>query len=396
MISRLRHRGVLKVSSSLPCILTRPTISRHNQSSDTTTDYTIPKYERAMKKPIITGRNSQDIEDEWKDPFPNPFVGRDLPYGRKVMFDNRMEEDLAKGQHWHEHNDRFMQHFDLDFVERGWGNLDLWKSPMAKRGCDDITMSHDMEYHFKLHQMGMHLEMCQHIPHLRPLVPELKADYKAATGKWQDIVQEILGNKDDDKETMNVQENKTSYKLNSTIYEERPLMGNALIESRKEKIRLSKKPQDNMSRKDKVKREIEMITIKKFVDDKVEEKDFVRIVFIDAMGTKYYVYGVVGETLLQCARRYLVPIDGYCNGHDRGIVRIYGKGPWCHLCQMDISPKYFDKIPPFDWRERAAFVNFRHLTPTSRLGCCIWIRPEFDGMMINIPVSIPNPYGRFQ
>merc|ERR1712062_539771 len=102
------------------------------------------------------------------------------------------------------------------------------------------------------------------------------------------------------------------------------------------------------------------------------------------------------ETLLQCCRRYLIPIDGYCNGFDRGIVRIYGKGPWCHLCQMDISPKFFHHIPPFDWRERAAFVNFRHLTPTSRLACCVWIRPEFDGMLVNIPVSIPNPYGRFQ
>ena len=188
-----------------------------------------------------------------------------------------------------------------------------------------------------------------------------------------------------------------SYKLKNMIIEDRPLVGEDLIKARKEAIKKEMNPNKAAEdRKELVKREIELNTIKKFVDDKVEQKDFVRLVFVDAMGTKYYVYGVVGETLLQCCRRYLIPIDGYCNGFDRGIVRIYGKGPWCHLCQMDISPKFFHVIPPFDWRERAAFVNFRHLTPTSRLGCSIWIRPEFDGMLINIPVSIPNPYGRFQ
>ena len=188
--------------------------------------------------------------------------------------------------------------------------------------------------------------------------------------------------------------------MNTSIYDERPKVGSDVIEERKRKIKAEQDPvsaydgDDNKLRKALVK-EIELNTIKKFVDDKVEEKDFVRLTFIDAMGTKYFVYGMIGETLLQCCRRYLIPIDGYCNGYDRGIIRIYGRGAWCHLCQMDISPKYINVIPPFDWRERAAFVNFRHITPTSRLGCCIWIRPEFEGMLINIPVSIPNPYGRF-
>ena len=146
----------------------------------------------------------------------------------------------------------------------------------------------------------------------------------------------------------------------------------------------------------------------------MEERDYVRLIFIDAMGTKYFIYGMVGETLLQACRRYLIPIDGYCNSYDRGHVRIYGHGAFCHSCQMDISPKYFHLIPPFDWNEKNAFLRFRSITPTliiiynillyinntlydifrSRLGCCIWIRPEFDGMVVNIPVTLVMPYGR--
>jgi len=471
MLARLRQRGLSRIahSASAVPVFGGPALCYehlHHRSTTSTAstldDAPLPgssssgsSGSRSMRKPkpIVTGRNSSNLEDELTDPHPNPFIGRDLPYGRKIIFDNLMEEDLAKGNHWHIYNDRFMQHFDNDLVERGWGNVDLWKSPMAKRGCDDITMSHDMDYHFRLHNIGMHLEMMRYIPHLKPLVPEMKADFAAATRKWQDIVEEVLGenteptqntpalsqNIDEDiDESETVEESETTttetattagstfpyisstktrvtktrrkttkkvrrkkvqtfagseYTLNTTINEERALCGEDVIAKRKRDIIEAAQPP---SRKAQVKREIELATLKRFVDDKVEQKDFVRLVFVDAMGTKYYVYGVVGETLLQCARRYLVPIDGYCNGFDRGIIRIYGRGPWCHLCQMDISPKYFHLVPPFDWRERAAFVNFRHLTPTSRLGCSVWIRPEFDGMLINIPVSIPNPYGRFQ
>merc|ERR1740123_165347 len=446
MLSRLRQRGLSRITQSftLPLVAS-PLYHEHIHRSITTDTPPSPTdtksqsqsaKDRPMKKPIVTGRNSKNTERDFEeDKFPNPFIGKDLPYGRKIIFDNQLEEDLADGNHWHQYNDRFMQHFDIDFVERGWGNLDLYKSPMAKRGMDDITMSHDMDYHYKVHNIGMHLEMMRYIPHLKPFVPELKADFECATAKWQDIVDEILGNAED--ETTEEEEEETSettestetyssatgitqssttkyqmkrtktktktkrkkygsYKLKNMINEERPLFGDDSIKFRKQQIKDAMNPNRAMEdRKELVKREIELNTIKKFVDDKVEEKDFVRLVFMDAMGTKYYVYGVVGETLLQCCRRYLIPIDGYCNGFDRGIVRIYDKGPWCHLCQMDISPKFFHLIPPFDWRERLAFVNFRHLTPTSRLGCSVWIRPEFDGMLINIPVSIPNPYGRF-
>ena len=151
---------------------TTSTTSESNQSTmPPTKEAQIPSYDKPMKKPIITGRRSgdpgQEPHGELKEEYPNPFVGKELPYGRKIHFDNLLEEDLANGQHWHVYNDRFMQHFDIDFVERGWGNLDLWKSPMAKRGCDDITMSHDMDYHFRLHNIGMHLEMMQYIPQLR-------------------------------------------------------------------------------------------------------------------------------------------------------------------------------------------------------------------------------------
>merc|ERR1711933_201170 len=117
-----------------------------------------------------------------------------------------------------------MQHTDLDFIERGWGNYDLYKAPVAKRGCDDITMSHDIDYHYRLHNIGAHLEMMQHIPHLKPLWPELRQDFDAVTGRWQDIVEEILGEKEaedvvEEKEEEIETEEKTEEFSTSTEYE---------------------------------------------------------------------------------------------------------------------------------------------------------------------------------
>ena len=72
-------------------------------------------------------------------------------------------------------------------------------------------------------------------------------------------------------------------------------------------------------------------------------------------------------------------------------MRVYGYGPMCGQCQMDISPKYFKYMPPYDWREKKLSMNFRTITPYSRLGCCLWIRPDWDGMVVSIPPSVCDP-----
>ena len=61
---------------------------------------------------------------------------------------------------------------------------------------------------------------------------------------------------------------------------------------------------------------------------------------------------------------FLIINLGYCNGYDRGVVRVYGMGAWCAQCQMDISPKYFHLMPAADWREKREFWRFKEITPT--------------------------------
>ncbi|ETO12600.1 hypothetical protein RFI_24775 [Reticulomyxa filosa] len=134
-----------------------------------------------------------------------------------------------------------------------------------------------------------------------------------------------------------------------------------------EKVTTTSQHSLEITRKSELKQQITKETVRQIVDDSVEHREFVRLIFIDAQGTKHYVYGMVGETLLQCCRRFGVPIDGLCNGYDRGIVRVYGTGGWCGTCQMDISPNYFHLIPPFDFKEKALSMGYRTITPTLKI-----------------------------
>jgi len=358
----------------------RHSVRRNTFNSEHSTTEGGNPQEKPLKSPIPTGRWWKMKEGKpgylTPDDVENPFAGKGLPYSKRIIFENQMEEQLAEGKYWINDTDRFGKYADYDLIERGWGDNDLYKSYAFKRSFEDVTGDHnDIDYQFFISNMEMHLAMAKHIPHLAPLVPELTQEFEQLTKPWQQMVDEALFKKMEEK----VDEVKSEH-----------------VNYHGEKVTTSSQHSVELSRKTEIKKQITKETIRQIVDDSVEHREFVRLIFIDAQGTKHYVYGMVGETLLQCCRRFAVPIDGLCNGYDRGILRVYGTGGWCGTCQMDISPNYFHLIPPFDFREQSLSMGYRTITPTSRLGCCIWIRPEFDGMVVNIPVSMYQPYGGFR
>lgn len=190
-----------------------------NIASTQTINPDAPPLGRAMKKPIITGRHSKQHGYDIKELIPNPFVGRGLPFGRRLVFDNHLDEDLAKGKYWDWLIDRFVQYTDFDMVARAWGNHDLYRTPQLKQPFDgmqlfrlffvcllvailaqqhdktntkrfskwkifrkhfllidllsllffflvllDITVTNDINYEYRISNLGMHLEMMRHIP----------------------------------------------------------------------------------------------------------------------------------------------------------------------------------------------------------------------------------------
>ena len=121
---------------------------------------------------------------------------------------------------------------------------------------------------------------------LAPLWPELKADFESVTAKWQDIVEEILGERSDSETEIEKEEEITekteefessnafersvtkietkktktktkmrkklkkygSYQLKNSIVEDRPLCGDEVVQARKQKIRDQMTPDPDLQR----------------------------------------------------------------------------------------------------------------------------------------------------
>ena len=75
-----------------------------------------------------------------KEVIPNPFIGRALPFGRRVTYTNQLDEDLAKGEYWSRFIDRHTEHNDYDLISRGWGDVDLYRIPSWKAPFDGISI----------------------------------------------------------------------------------------------------------------------------------------------------------------------------------------------------------------------------------------------------------------
>jgi len=129
-----------------------------------------------------------------------------------------------------------------------------------------------------------------------------------------------------------------------------------------------------------------------WVDEQIDHQDYVRLQFIDAMGKKYLVYGMVGETLLQTCRRWEIPIDGLCQGGEKS--QLYGEPAMCYWCQVDLAPTYWHLVPSMPHCEVHHHYHMRTHTPTSRLACCVAVQKDFDGMTVSIPVNNPSCGGR--
>ena len=99
---------------------------------------------RKMQEPIKTGRKWNESSNKkpgtlFPEEIEDPFEGRALPFGRKVVFENVSEHELAKGKYWIAGLcDRFSEFQDYDIIERGWAGYDFYKIPYVYRQFDGM------------------------------------------------------------------------------------------------------------------------------------------------------------------------------------------------------------------------------------------------------------------
>ena len=89
----------------------------------------------------------------------------------------------------------------------------------------------------------------------------------------------------------------------------------------------------------------------------------------------------MGETLLQTAHRHEIDLEGACEGVCA-----------CSTCHLIMPHDLYDSLDePSEDEEDMLDMAFG-LTETSRLGCQITVREDFDGAELKMPSATRNFY----
>jgi len=365
------------------------------------------------------GHNSHEMamQEFYQEADPeDPFDEHPLPFYMEYQFHDMesYETQLRTGMWWNP-KDRIAKYRDLHAWEMSVDHADgffkdnhHWRSPDAFLPYPDILWPWVDKYEYELKQLENHVSMIAYLPYARHLVPQLARELwdigrtRATTLKERFGVSGVdyLAPQDDQKKQRTA---KSMYKdpgtgplvtpwfgEAQTNIERMPLEQGRAIESWR-KTNPEREPMGPETEKAKLAQwilEFETKSDELFIEKEVNKHKWVKVFFIDAMGDKHRVYGMVGETLLETSRRWEIPIDGHCLGGDR--AELYSDGPRCHWCQIDIAPRWIHTLPPMDWKEEHHTNYYRILTPTSRLSCQIVVTEQMDGFTCSIPQMSPS------
>ena len=98
-----------------------------------------------------------------------------------------------------------------------------------------------------------------------------------------------------------------------------------------------------------------------------------RITFVTPDGANLPVDATDG-TLMTAAVAHNVPgIEGACGGVCS-----------CATCHVHVDPAWVDRVGPPNDTEAAMLELDDHVTPASRLGCQVPVRPDLDGLVVTV------------
>lgn len=313
------------------------------------------------------GREKGTKKERWGAEIPNPFAGKPLPFDKVMYVPDWWEKSLKEGHGWID-RDRHCKWHDWNEME----DAVMKQEADMSRPYDDLLFPWDDDYQHKLQMIDQTLAQLRTIPDLQPHVEMLSEKFakvfKTGLEELRERVDELMRT---DAETLGGP--------------------TALRQTLGEVTEWNPEPQKTDSPSDWI-HKLQDIIDQRWVDDRISDHDYVRLQFIDAVGKKYLVYGMVGETLLMTMRRWEVPVDALCNGGEKSVL--YGEPAMCYWCQVDLAPTYWHLVPSMPHIEVHHHYHMRTHTPTSRLACCVSIQKDFDGMTISIPVNNPSVNGR--
>lgn len=102
-----------------------------------------------------------------------------------------------------------------------------------------------------------------------------------------------------------------------------------------------------------------------------------KVKFIESNGTEHVTDAEPGQSLMQVAVDNLVP----------GIIGDCGGACSCATCHAYVDPAWYDRLTPKGEDESFMLEGALDVRPSSRLCCQLKMRPEWDGLVLNIPAA---------
>lgn len=103
------------------------------------------------------------------------------------------------------------------------------------------------------------------------------------------------------------------------------------------------------------------------------------VTFITKEGEQLTYEVAEGDSILDIAQHYNLDMEGACGGSCA-----------CSTCHVIVDPDFYDEIPEPDDDENDMLDLAFGLTETSRLGCCIKMTKEIDGIRVALPAMTRN------
>jgi len=360
------------------------------------------------------GHNQFEVADELfmqeADPE-DPFDEHPLPFYMEYQWNDKIayETQLRTGVWWHP-RDRIQKYFDahawemsVQWAEYRTADNHMYRSVFSFLQYPDVLNPWDNKYEYEMKQLENHISMLKYTPHTKPLQPQLAKELWDLNRTRVTQLKEKYGVDginylEPGEEMKRMRSSKNMYKapetgpLTTPFFGERPSnlarlppeQGRAIKKWREMNPEVTQQhPDSSKAILAKWLQEFEEKVDALWAEKEVDKHKWVKIFYIDAMGDKHRVYGMVGETLLETSRRWEIPLDGLCMGGDR--TEVYTDGPRCQYCQIDVAPRWVHTLPPMDWREEYFTKNYRVFSPTSRLACQIIVTDAMDGFTCAIP-----------
>ncbi|MBF0418205.1 MAG: ferredoxin family 2Fe-2S iron-sulfur cluster binding protein [Magnetococcales bacterium] len=104
-----------------------------------------------------------------------------------------------------------------------------------------------------------------------------------------------------------------------------------------------------------------------------------KMTFIAPDGNRHEVEAPEGLSILEIAHRNKLELEGACEGSLA-----------CSTCHIVVAPEWFDKLATASEDEEDMLDLAFGLTATSRLGCQVIMKKEFDGLVVTLPAATRN------